>query len=99
MLCIMLSVCDVHCARSNHPPQSGPGRVVGVHNGDAKSHEPQHASTRHAYHGLARAVVKVRGEVPFNKGARALACVGLSVRARVRARVRVCVCVCMWVCE
>jgi hypothetical protein len=39
--------------------QSGPGRVVGVHNGDAKSHEPQVASSRHAYHGLARAVVKV----------------------------------------
>ena len=39
--------------------QSGPGKVVGVHNGDAKSHEPQVASSRRAYHGLARAVVKV----------------------------------------
>ena len=39
--------------------QSGPGRVVGVHNGDAKSHEPQVSMTRRAYHGLARAVVKV----------------------------------------
>ena len=37
----------------------GPGKVVGVHNGDAKSHEPQAATYRHAYHGLARAVVKV----------------------------------------
>jgi hypothetical protein len=39
--------------------QSGPGRVIGVHNGDAKSHEPQVATSRHAYHGLARAAVKV----------------------------------------
>jgi len=39
--------------------KSGPGRVVGVHNGDAKSHEPQIATSRRAYHGLARAVVKV----------------------------------------
>jgi hypothetical protein len=38
---------------------SGPGRVAGVHNGDAKSHERQAASTRSSYHGLARAVVRV----------------------------------------
>lgn len=38
---------------------SGPGRVSGVHNGDAKSHEPQAATTRRAYHGLVRAAVKV----------------------------------------
>jgi hypothetical protein len=39
--------------------QSGPGRVAGVHNGDGKSHEPQIAQSRYAYHGLARAVIKV----------------------------------------
>ena len=39
--------------------ESGPGKVSGVHNGDAKSHEAQAASKRHAYHGLARAAVKV----------------------------------------
>jgi hypothetical protein len=39
--------------------ESGPGFVSGVHNGDAKSHEPQVARSRHAYHGLARATVKV----------------------------------------
>ena len=38
---------------------SGPGVLAGVHNGDAKSHEPQAADHRHAYHGLARVVVKV----------------------------------------
>lgn len=37
----------------------GPGRIIGVHNGDAKSHEPQASNLRHAYHGLARAVVGV----------------------------------------
>ena len=41
---------------------AGPGRVVGVHNGDAASHEPQVASSRSAYHGLARAVVKVSAD-------------------------------------
>ena len=30
-----------------------------MHNGDAKSHEHQAASTRHAYHGLCRAIIKV----------------------------------------
>jgi hypothetical protein len=39
--------------------ESGPGQISGVHNGDAKSHEPQAASSRHAYHGLARAAIKV----------------------------------------
>lgn len=38
---------------------SGPGRISGVHNGDAKSHEPQAALTRKAYHGLVRAAVRV----------------------------------------
>lgn len=42
---------------------SGPGRVVGVHNGDAASHEPQYSAVRRAYHGLARAVVKVTADV------------------------------------
>ena len=41
---------------------SGPGRVVGVHNGNAASHEPQVASSRMAYHGLARAIVKVTAD-------------------------------------
>jgi hypothetical protein len=43
---------------------SGPGRIIGVHNGNAASHEPQIASARMVYHGLARAVVKVRGSTP-----------------------------------
>ena len=38
---------------------SGPGRVLGVGNGDPSSHEPNVASARRAYHGLARAVVQV----------------------------------------
>jgi hypothetical protein len=42
--------------------ESGPGEVAGVHNGDGKSHEPQIATTRHAYHGLARVVVKVTAD-------------------------------------
>lgn len=38
---------------------SGPGRVLGVGNGDPSSHEPNVASERSAYAGLARAVVQV----------------------------------------
>lgn len=38
---------------------SGPGRIIGVGNGDPSCHEPNHASWRSAYHGLARAIVQV----------------------------------------
>ena len=38
---------------------SGPGRILGVGNGDPACHEPNHASWRSAYHGLARVVVQV----------------------------------------
>ena len=37
---------------------SGPGRVIGVGNGDPTSHEPNKASTRKIHYGLARAVVQ-----------------------------------------
>ena len=42
--------------------QRGPGRIAGVHNGDAASHEPQFTASRAAYHGLARAVVRVTAD-------------------------------------
>ena len=38
---------------------SGPGRIIGVGNGDPFCHEPNKASWRSAYHGLARVVVQV----------------------------------------
>ena len=38
---------------------SGPGRIVGVGNGDPSCHEPNQVPWRSAYHGLARAVVQV----------------------------------------
>jgi hypothetical protein len=37
---------------------SGPGRVIGVGNGNPTSHEPNKASTRMIYNGLARAIVQ-----------------------------------------
>eukprot|EP00041_Stephanoeca_diplocostata_P041980 m.9800 g.9800 ORF g.9800 m.9800 type:complete len:270 (+) comp7002_c0_seq1:74-883(+) len=37
---------------------SGPGRVVGVGNGDPSCHEPNRAQWRTTYHGLARAIVQ-----------------------------------------
>lgn len=38
---------------------SGPGRVIGVGNGNPACHEPNQVSWRSAYHGLARAVIQV----------------------------------------
>ena len=38
---------------------SGPGRIIGVGNGNPSCHEPNKATWRSAYHGLARAVVQV----------------------------------------
>ena len=36
---------------------SGPGRVVGAHNGDQAAHEPNHAPFHTSYHGLTRGTV------------------------------------------
>eukprot|EP00463_Aulacantha_scolymantha_P001415 TRINITY_DN2026_c0_g1_i1.p1 TRINITY_DN2026_c0_g1~~TRINITY_DN2026_c0_g1_i1.p1 ORF type:complete len:304 (+),score=48.00 TRINITY_DN2026_c0_g1_i1:289-1200(+) len=36
---------------------SGPGRVVGTHNGDPQNHENNHSPVHQAYHGLVRAVI------------------------------------------
>ena len=38
---------------------SGPGRIIGVGNGDPSCHEPNQAYWRSAYHGLARVIVQV----------------------------------------
>ena len=38
---------------------SGPGRIIGVGNGNPMCHEPNKASWRSAYHGLARVIVQV----------------------------------------
>ena len=38
---------------------SGPGRIIGVGNGDPSCHEPNQADWRSAYHGLARVIVQV----------------------------------------
>ena len=37
---------------------SGPGRIIGVGNGDPACHEPNQVSSRSAYHGLARVIVQ-----------------------------------------
>lgn len=38
--------------------ESGPGTVIGTHNGDPSSSAPPHGTTHPAYHGLARAFVR-----------------------------------------
>lgn len=51
----------VHNSSSNitFVVEEGPGRIAGVGNGDPADHNPNHASWKTAYHGLARAIVKV----------------------------------------
>ena len=39
---------------------SGPGRVIGVGNGDPTSHEPDQAMQRSAFNGLAQAIVQTK---------------------------------------
>ena len=41
---------------------SGPGRIIGVGNGDPSSHEPDHASKRRAFNGLCMAIVQSTNE-------------------------------------
>ena len=38
---------------------SGPGRIIGVGNGNPSCHEPNKADSRSAYHGLARVIIQV----------------------------------------
>ena len=45
---------------------SGPGRIIGVGNGDPMCHEPNKATWRSAYHGLARVIVQTTENVAFS---------------------------------
>ena len=45
-----------------HVTISGPARLIGVGNGDPTSHEPDHGPTRHAFNGLAQAIVQSTGQ-------------------------------------
>ncbi|MCE5218102.1 hypothetical protein LLH03_13850, partial [bacterium] len=36
----------------------GPGRILGVGNGDPSSHEPDKATSRHAFHGYCMVIVQ-----------------------------------------
>jgi len=50
---------------------SGPGHIIGAHNGDVSSHEPNHAPWRSAYHGLVRVVLQVSKDCTTPKTQRA----------------------------
>jgi beta-galactosidase len=41
---------------------SGPGRIIGVGNGDPSSHEPEQASQRRAFHGRCQAILQPTGQ-------------------------------------
>ncbi len=46
---------------------SGPGRIIGVGNGDPSCHEPNQVPWRSAYHGLVRAIVQVTENHPTSE--------------------------------
>ena len=52
---------------------AGPGAIIGVGNGDPNSHEPEKASARNLYNGLAQVIVQSRrdGQGPLTLRARA----------------------------
>jgi hypothetical protein len=51
---------------------SGPGRVLGVGNGDPFCHQPHQASWRTTYNGLARAIIKVTEDAARSAATRSL---------------------------
>lgn len=51
---------------------SGPGRVLGVGNGDPACHEPHQATWRSSYNALARAIIKVSVDAASSAEARTL---------------------------
>ena len=62
----------------------GPGKLIGVGNGDPSCHEPDKASSRSAFNGLAQAIVqttKDAGEIKLTATANDLAPATISVRA------------------
>ena len=64
----------------------GPGKVIGVGNGDAASHEPDKASRRAAFNGLARAIVQATTEAGLITLTASSATLGSTVRVRIPVR-------------
>ena len=60
----------------------GPGKVIGVGNGDASSHEPDKASRRAAFNGLARAIVQATTKAGVITFTASSATLGSTVRVR-----------------
>ncbi|MCS7033634.1 MAG: DUF4982 domain-containing protein, partial [Phycisphaerae bacterium] len=59
---------------------SGPAEIVGVGNGDPASHEPEKASYRRLFHGLAQVILRRRGSGRVTLEARAEGLPAASVR-------------------
>ena len=56
---VLVTAAAAHSINITFAVLSGPGRVIGVGNGNPVSHEANKASSRVVHHGLARAVVQV----------------------------------------
>jgi beta-galactosidase len=63
---------------------SGPGKIIGVGNGDPTSHEPDKASARRAFNGLCAAIVqafKMPGSIRVDATSAGLVAASLIVEA------------------
>jgi beta-galactosidase len=64
---------------------SGPGQIIGVGNGDPSSHEPDKASARAAFNGLAMAIVQSTqepGDIQLSATASGLAPARITIKSR-----------------
>lgn len=67
---------------------NGPGRIIGVGNGDPSCHEPDKSSQRRAFNGLAQVIVqamKQPGEISLTASSPALAPASVVIRAETSA--------------
>ncbi len=64
---------------------TGPAKLIGVGNGDPSSHEPDKASSRSAFNGLAQALVQTThtaGEITLEAASPHLTCARIALRSR-----------------
>ena len=67
----------------------GPGQLIGVGNGDPSSHEPDHATQRSAFNGLARAIVQATdqpGIITLTASTKAFDGEGATASVRIQVR-------------
>ncbi|MHB8526286.1 MAG: beta-galactosidase GalA [Candidatus Acidiferrales bacterium] len=70
---------------------TGPGKIIGVGNGDPSSHEPDKASQRKSFNGLAQVIVqahKTPGDIMLSAASRGLQTASVTIAAKAAAALR-----------